>query len=74
MAISHKHDVLYRPDAELRNNIILSSGNGINSHSHQAAVPSNLLISGCGCRATPTSSPVAGLLLLVALLWSCRRR
>lgn len=31
-------------DAELRNNIILTAGNGINSHSHDGAVPSNLII------------------------------
>jgi len=31
-------------DAELRNNIILTAGNGINSHSHDGAVPSNLTI------------------------------
>jgi parallel beta-helix repeat protein len=31
-------------DAIIRNNIILSSGNGINSHEHQEAVPGNLTI------------------------------
>ncbi len=31
-------------DAELRNNIILNAGNGINSHDHDGAEPSNLII------------------------------
>ncbi len=31
-------------DAVLRNNLIFRAGNGINSHSHQGAVPSNLVI------------------------------
>lgn len=31
-------------DAVLRNNLIFNAGNGINSHTHQGAVPSDLLI------------------------------